>query len=65
MGDLPVKKSKKATEEAVPPKATEKEPVPNQTQIHAGNIPVLTVKLLDGIYTELKRIADALEKANG
>jgi hypothetical protein len=48
------------------PKPTEKAPVPNQgTQIHAGNIPVVTVKLLDEINNTLKRIATALEKANG
>jgi hypothetical protein len=47
-------------------KPTEKQPAPNQgTQIHAGNIPVVTVKLLDEINNTLKRIATALEKANG
>ena len=47
-------------------KATEKDPALNQgTQIHAGNIPVVTVKLLDEINKSLTRIAIALEKANG
>lgn len=53
---------------------TEKNPVPkiagegenpNQVQIHAGNVPVVTCKLLDEINNTLKRIATALEKANG
>ena len=48
------------------PKPTENQPVPPQgTQIHAGNIPVVTCKLLDEINTTLKRIATALEKRNG
>jgi len=65
MADLPVKKEKKSTAKAVPAKPTEQATESSQTQIHAGNIPVLTVKILDNIYTELKRIADALEKSNG
>lgn len=38
---------------------------PNQMQIHPGNLAVLTVKMLDEINSTLKRIALALEKANG
>ena len=45
---------------------TDKQPAPNLgTQIHAGNIPVITCKLLDELNNTLKRIAIALEKANG
>lgn len=48
------------------PKPTEKQPAPNPgVQIHAGNVPVVTCKLLDEINSTLKRIATALEKANG
>ena len=51
--------------------ATEDKPEsgPQQIQIHAGNVPVVTVKLLDEINKTLTRIALALEKvlekANG
>ena len=46
--------------------ATEAQAVPNQFQVHPGNIPVLTVKLLDEMNRHLNRIATVLEaQANG
>jgi hypothetical protein len=53
----------KSTGKADPQEATET-PVPG-TQIHAGNVPVVTAKLLDCIANSVERIADALEKQNG
>ena len=37
-------------------------PVPEQTQVHQGNIPVLTIRLIDKGVAYLGRIAVALEK---
>ena len=52
----------KSTGKADPQEATAT-PVPQQgTQIHAGNVPVVTVRILDEIRIQLGRIADALEK---
>ena len=72
MSETKPKSTGKAVRDVKGDDTTEKKPVPkitgepNQgTQIHAGNIPVVTCKLLDEINTTLKRIAIALEKNNG
>ena len=47
------------------PEAPTAKPESNQIQIHAGNVSVLTVRMLDEINKSLNRIAKALENING
>jgi hypothetical protein len=64
MTNMTKESKSKSTGKADPQVATET-PVPPGMQIHAGNVPVVTARLLDCIAQTLDRIADALEKQNG